>query len=406
MNYAETIDYLFSRLPMFHRIGAAALKPGLDNITRMCALLGDPQQKFPSIHIAGTNGKGSTAHFLASILQEAGFKVGLYTSPHLKDFRERIKINGNFIPEQEVIAFVQEHREKFEKIDASFFEYTTAMAWWYFEKEKVDIAIIETGLGGRLDSTNIIVPEISVITSISRDHTNLLGNTLVEIAGEKAGIIKHNIPVVVGPNATEVMDVLRSRSLQLHSPLYLAAELDLPSDLELGLSGYYQQHNAKTALLTIDTLIDQGWKISKEHIYRGFKQVCENTNFAGRWQRLGEQPMVICDVAHNEDGIRWVVKQLTDLKKTQLRIVMGMVSDKSIDDVLALLPKDAIYYFCNADMPRALPAEKLQEQAADHALPGSFYPSVSAAYQSAKNDSASSDVIFIGGSVFVVAEIL
>ncbi len=406
MNYAETIEYLFARLPMFHRIGAAALKPGLDNIEKLCSLIGNPELQFRSVHIAGTNGKGSTAHFISSILQEAGYKVGLFTSPHLKDFRERIKINGSYIPEKDVVEFVQLEKPQFEAINASFFEYTTAMAFWYFAKEKVDIAIIETGLGGRLDSTNIISPEVSVITSISLDHTNLLGDNITAIAGEKAGIIKPNTSVILGPNTDEVEKVIRAKALPIHAPVFTCAGMHLPEDLKLGLAGFYQQDNAKTVLLTIEALINQGWNISKEQLYQGFARVCQNTHFAGRWQQIAENPTVICDVAHNEDGLKWVVRQLADTKFDKLHFVFGMVSDKSTDKILALLPKSATYYFCQADTPRALPANELQIAANQLGLRGSSYNTVKEALVAAKNEANTNDLIFVGGSVFVVAEIL
>ncbi len=406
MNYAETIDYLFSRLPMFHRIGAAALKPGLDNIIKLCKILDDPQEDFPSIHIAGTNGKGSTAHFTSSILQEAGYKVGLFTSPHLKDFRERIKINGTFIAEQDVVNFVVKYKEQFEAIDASFFEYTTALAFWYFKQEKVDIAIIETGLGGRLDSTNILHPELSVITSISMDHTNLLGETIQAIAGEKAGIIKANTPVIVGENSNEVMTVLLNHALPLHSEVLLAADQELPEGTELGLEGMYQQQNARTAFTVAEVLTSMEWNISEENLLQGFRNVIRNTNFAGRWQKLAEQPTIIADVAHNEDGIRWIVKQLAAEKYDTLHLVFGMVNDKDLNKVLVQLPKDAIYYFTNADSPRALPSTDLQVQAKAYQLSGEAYPTVNEAFTAAKKAASKSDLIFVGGSVFVVAEVL
>lgn len=406
MNYAETIDYLFSRLPMFHRIGAAALKPGLDNITALCKQLGDPQNDYPTIHIAGTNGKGSTAHFLSSIIQEAGFKVGLFTSPHLKDFRERIKINGKYIPENDVIEFVNANKAEFEKIEASFFEYTTALAFWYFKKEKVDLAIIETGLGGRLDSTNILHPEISIITSISLDHTNLLGDTVVKIAAEKAGIIKPNVPVVVAQNSSEVVSVILNHALPIHSEVLLAEDSELPDDVELGLEGLYQRENALTAITAAELLTTLDWELNESDFRKGLKNVIKNTNFAGRWQRLGESPTIICDVAHNEDGIAWVVKQLKEQTYKKLHIVFGMVNDKDLRNVLVQLPKDATYYFTNADSPRALPADELREQAATFDLKGDSYPTVPIALEKAKSAANQEDLIFVGGSVFVVAEIL
>ncbi|MES2630168.1 MAG: folylpolyglutamate synthase/dihydrofolate synthase family protein [Bacteroidota bacterium] len=406
MTYQETIDYLFARLPMYHRIGAAALKPGLDNIIALCSELGDPQENFPTIHIAGTNGKGSTAHFMASILQEAGYKTGLFTSPHLKDFRERIKINGKVIPEKDVIDFVSSNQAAFEQINASFFEYTTAMGFWYFNKEKVDVAIIETGLGGRLDSTNILNPDLCIITSISLDHTQLLGNTVEEIAAEKAGIIKPGIAVVAGPNEDEVISVLLSHALDKQSELILASDQELPADIEPGLYGLYQRENALTAYTAAEYLAAEDWDITDDQIKAGLQNVVKNTAFAGRWQQFGERPLVVCDVAHNEDGIRWIVKQLAEQSFEHLHVVLGMVNDKDISTVLGQLPKDATYYFTNAAIPRALPAEELQKQGADFGLTGNFFSSVSEAFAAAKKSANQEDMIFIGGSVFVVAEIL
>lgn len=406
MNYAETIDYLFSRLPMFHRIGAAALKPGLDNITALCKMLDNPQDEYPTIHIAGTNGKGSTAHFIASILQEAGYKVGLFSSPHLKDFRERIKINGEYISEKDVIRFVESNKAQFETIEASFFEYTTAMCFQYFKEQKVDIAVIETGLGGRLDSTNILYPDLCVITSISLDHTNLLGDTVQAIAAEKAGIIKSNIPVVVAENSNEAITTILNHALPLQAEVLFSTDQDLPDGIELGLKGNYQQQNALTALTAAEVLVSMDWDISEQHVEDGLKNVVKNTRFAGRWQQLSDSPKVLCDVAHNEGGIQWVVKQLKEEAPEKLHMVFGMVSDKDTSKILAMLPKEATYYFCNADIPRALPAVELKEQAAAHGLLGESYISVNEALSVAKKAAGSKDLVFVGGSVFVVAEII
>ncbi len=404
--YRETVDYLFSRLPMFHRIGEAALKPGLDNITTLCACIGNPQNKFKSIHIAGTNGKGSTAHFISSILQEAGYKVGLFSSPHLLDFRERIKINGEMITENEVITFVSQNKIEFEKIEASFFEYTTAMAFWYFDKMNVDIAVVEVGLGGRLDSTNIITPELSIITSISLDHTNLLGNTIQEISSEKAGIIKPNTPVIVAENSDECISVCLSKALPISAELILAQDYDLPTNVELGLKGEYQIANATTAFAACQVLEELEWRISDKSILDGLKNVISNTHFSGRWQQLNETPRVFCDVAHNADAIHWIVKQLKAQQCETLRIVLGMASDKNHSEVLQQLPKNAFYYFCHADNPRSLKADELMTKAMPYALLGTHYQSVKLAYKQALEDSSANDFIFVGGSVFVVAEIL
>lgn len=427
MDYTQTLDYLYSRLPMFHRIGAAAYKADLKNTVVLCELLDHPENKFKSIHIAGTNGKGSTSHMLAAILQKAGYKTGLYTSPHLKDFRERIRINGKMIPEQEVMDFVEKHKAAFEKIDLSFFEWTVGLCFDYFAREKVDIAVIETGLGGRLDSTNVITPELSVITNISKDHMNLLGDTLEKIATEKAGIIKPRIPALIGESDVHTKHVFIERANKMQSPVSFPSESskailineeqgsvtyniqtahDVFENLTLDLTGNYQQKNVIGVLEAVHQLQQLGWKISKDNIYEALKDVKGITGLMGRWQKLADKPLTICDVGHNEAGIREVVKQLSKMKFSRLHMVLGMVNDKDISTVLALLPGDAEYYFCKADIPRAMEAEELQRQAGSAGLKGNFYSSVHHALAAAQDGASEYDLVFIGGSTFVVAEVL
>ncbi|GAB4132624.1 MAG: folylpolyglutamate synthase/dihydrofolate synthase family protein [Bacteroidia bacterium] len=431
MTYKQTLDYLYSRLPMFQRIGPAAYKADLSNTLELCALLGHPENKFRSIHIAGTNGKGSTSHLVASVFQEAGYKTGLYTSPHLKDFRERVRINGKMIPQSRVIRFVEEHKKDFEKIDLSFFEWTVGLAFDYFASEKVDIAIIETGLGGRLDSTNVITPELSVITNISYDHMNLLGNTLPKIAAEKAGIIKKQIPVIIGETQDEVKSVFLRKSKAEKSPVIFAdtkfqvkgecLTTEFPPQLKMNvysgkklhieglrcaLSGSYQKKNTQTVLAAIEALQVQGWAISEKAIRAGFRNVIKNTGFAGRWQILGKSPLIVADTGHNEAGIREVMQQLKKLKYNKLHIVFGVVNDKDPSKVLELLPGKAEWYFCKASVQRAMPAEELQEKALRAGLKGESYPTVKKALKAAKEKASGRDVIFIGGSTFVVADAL
>lgn len=404
MNYQQTLDYLFKQLPMYQRIGKAAYKTDLDNTHKLCKVLNNPETKFKSIHIAGTNGKGSTSHMVASILQEAGYKVGLYTSPHLKDFRERIKINGSMIGEDEVVSFVKKYQSDFEKLQLSFFEWTVGLAFYYFANEKVDIAVIETGLGGRLDSTNVITPEVSVITNIGMDHTQFLGDTMAKIATEKAGIIKPNIPVVIGENQEEVKDVFLNKVKENNCDVTCAWEIS--KEYECDLKGEYQHHNIKTAVAIIQTIRNKDWKISEVNIIEGLKKVISNTGIMGRWQILQDSPTVICDTGHNESGIKSIVNQLTDLKYDNLHIVFGAVNDKEIEDILKLLPKNAQYYFCKANIQRALDARELHLQASRVGLRGDYYDSVLRALDEAKDKATIDDVIFIGGSTFVVAEVV
>jgi dihydrofolate synthase/folylpolyglutamate synthase len=422
MTYPETLSYLYSRLPVFQREGAAAYKPGLDNTLRLDAALGNPHKQYKTIHIAGTNGKGSVSHLLASVLQHAGYKVGLYTSPHLKDFRERIKVNGTPAGEEFVCSFTEKNKALFEEVNPSFFEATMCMAFCYFAQEKVDIAVIETGLGGRLDSTNIISPILSVITNISFDHTQFLGKTLEDIATEKAGIIKPQTPVVIGETTPETKTVFLQKASAENAPIHFAEEEikvklssilpgkqvfdcdDFPQ-LTVGLGGIYQQKNTATALCAIRELKKQ-ISLPDETIRKGFGTVCETTNLQGRWQQLQSNPTVICDTGHNEAGIRYIVQQLQMLPHKTLRIVLGMVNDKDIHTMLSLLPTQAVYYFCNADIPRALPAEELQSKASQCQLQGKAYGSVANALGNAKKDADNDDLIFVGGSTFVVAEVV
>ena len=398
MNYKDTLKYLFSQLPMYQRTGAAAYKKDIGNIIEACNFLDNPHKKFKSIHIAGTNGKGSTAHLISSILQEAGFKTGLYTSPHLKDFRERIKINGVKISENDVISFLTTNKKNFEKINMSFFEYTVALAFDHFAKEKVDIAIIETGLGGRLDSTNIISPEISVITNIGYDHMNLLGNTLEQIAIEKAGIVKEKTPVLVGRKQIETETVFEEKASQKNTSVFYAKQNEVKFNVP-----NYQKENINTSISAIKIL---DWEISNQEINDGIKNVNQNTGLRGRWETLSKNPKIICDTGHNVDGISNIISQLKQIKFNKLHIVFGTVNDKKINDILNLLPKDAKYYFCKAKIDRALNADKLKSIANEYKLIGESFESVEKALLNAKNNAKKEDLIFIGGSTFVVAEVI
>ncbi|PIQ16021.1 MAG: tetrahydrofolate synthase [Flavobacteriales bacterium CG18_big_fil_WC_8_21_14_2_50_32_9] len=405
MNYPETLDYLFGQLPMYQRIGNAAYKANLDNTYRLSEILNHPEKQFKSVHIAGTNGKGSTSHMLASVLQEAGYKVGLYTSPHLKDFRERIKINGEMISENEVIDFVEEYKNEFEKIQLSFFEWTVGLAFHSFANQKVDIAIVETGLGGRLDSTNIVTPEVVVITNISMDHTQLLGDTLEKIAAEKAGIIKSTIPVVIGETQPKIKHVFIEKAKQMNAPIQFADEHHT-QEYESDLKGVYQQQNKKTVVATIHVLQTLGWNIAENHIIKGLQNVVSNTGLMGRWQVLNKQPFTVCDTGHNEAGIRLILAQINQQSFEKLHVVLGVVNDKDITNILALLPNNASYYFCQANIPRALEVSVLAEKATAVGLSGTTFPSVDAAYKAAQKNATAQDMIFIGGSTFVVAEVV
>jgi dihydrofolate synthase/folylpolyglutamate synthase len=406
MNYQETIHWMFNQLPMYQLQGASAYKKDLTNAYLLANHLGNPQKKLKCIHVAGTNGKGSTSHMLASVLQEAGYKVGLYTSPHLKDYRERIKVNGIKISEDFVCEFIHTNKAFFEANDMSFFEMTVGLAFDYFAKEKVDIAIIEVGMGGRLDATNIIIPLVSVITNIGLDHTQFLGNTLEAIAYEKAGIIKPIIPVVIGEYTNETRPVFLKKATENNSEIYFASDIikqENPSDL----IGDYQVHNKKTVLQTISILNSQKeFKINDSNIKSGLLNVVKNTGLEGRWQQLGESPKIICDTAHNKNGLGVVLKQIQKEKFDTLHIVLGVVNDKDMDEVLPLFPTNAIYYFCKPNIPRGLNATILQEKAAEFKLKGKVYNSVSESYKEALQNATKSDFIYIGGSTFVVAEIL
>jgi len=394
---------MFAQLPMYQRQGASAFKKDLTNIRLFCDYLQNPQVKYKSIHIAGTNGKGSTSHMLASVLQEAGYKVGLYTSPHLKDFRERIRVNGIPIPQKKVVRFIIETKDFLEKQQLSFFEMTVGMAFEHFANEKVDLAIIEVGLGGRLDSTNIINPVLSVITNIGLDHTQFLGETLSEIAFEKAGIIKESVPVVISQKQPETSPVFLKKAKECKAPLFFAEDTEYPH-YELDLKGIYQHKNIKGVLKSLEVLRELGFRIDEKDVRKGLRQVAKNTGLKGRWQVLRKAPKVICDTAHNKDGIAIVMSQLTAEKYESLHMVMGFVNDKELREILPLFPKEASYYFCKPDIPRGLDVEILREKARVVGLAGETFKSVAAAYSAALNASETNDLIFVGGSTFVVAE--
>ncbi|MBS3993102.1 MAG: bifunctional folylpolyglutamate synthase/dihydrofolate synthase [Bacteroidetes bacterium] len=404
MNYQETLDWMFAQLPMFQRVGAIAFKKDLTNTLALAKHLNNPHHQFKSIHVGGTNGKGSTSHMLCSILMEAGYKVGLYTSPHLKDFRERIRINGEMITEAEVVEFIDINKDFLEQQKLSFFEMTVGMAFHHFALHQVDFAVIEVGLGGRLDSTNIINPQVSVITNIGYDHMQFLGDTLPLIAAEKAGIIKPNTPVVIGEFQEEVIAVFKEKATKLNAPLFIAEEL-ITTDYETVLKGKYQQKNVKTVLQAIAVLQNKGIEISENNIVKGLLSVIDNTHLMGRWQVLQENPKIICDTAHNKEGLTYVLNQLKEESFYQLHIVLGMVNDKEVSKVLSLFPKNALYYFCMPNIPRGLDAKVLQQEAVNHSLVGDRYSSVENALQAAKSKALKNDLIFVGGSTFVVAEL-
>ena len=406
MNYQETVNWMFNQLPLYQLQGAIAYKEDLTNTVLLSKYLGNPEENLKLIHVAGTNGKGSTSHLLASVLQEAGYKVGLYTSPHLKDFRERIKINSIEISEDFVREFIEKHKNFFENNDLSFFEMTVGLAFDYFKKEKIDIAIIEVGMGGRLDSTNIITPLLSVITNIGKDHTQFLGTTLESIATEKAGIIKQNISVIIGEYTSDTKPVFLAKANETNSEIYFASDLasdNFPSDL----IGDYQISNKKTALQTLRILNSQKeFEISESAIKTGFLNVAKNTGLQGRWQQLNSAPKVICDTAHNKHGLEIVLNQLKTEQFDTLHFVFGVVNDKDLDEILPLFPKNAVYYFCKPDIPRGLDATILAQKSLEFGLHGKVYNSVSEAYQNALQNATTTDFIYIGGSTFVVGEIL
>ncbi len=432
MNYQQTLDFLYSQLPMFHRIGAAAYKANLDNTWALANHLGNPEKKFRSIHIAGTNGKGSVAHMLASVFQEAGYKTGLCTSPHLKDFRERFRINGVMMPESYVTAFVEKHMDFFETIKPSFFEMTIAMTFAWFAEQKVDIAIIETGLGGRLDSTNIITPELSIITNVGLDHMNLLGNSIEEISREKAGIIKPGVPVVAGKSRVEALQVLLDKATETRSEIFRAEQnckVELKSytfdaeekmiegsiiretgilEFQSPLIGTYQLENICTVVQSVEVINRSGsFSISETALKKGLMNVIKNTGMGGRWQILSQKPLIICDTGHNADGISAVLENIRLTPHRHLHFVIGMMNDKDISGILSLLPVDnTTYYFCKPDVPRGLSAEELQKEAGKLGLQGKKFESVKEALSQAKMQASDDDLVFIGGSTFVVAEVL
>ncbi|AYA36380.1 bifunctional folylpolyglutamate synthase/dihydrofolate synthase [Hymenobacter oligotrophus] len=429
MTYAQTLNYLYAQLPMFQKVGSAGFKKGLEGVQRLVQALGHPERGFRSVHVAGTNGKGSSSHLLAAILQSAGYRTGLYTSPHLREFTERIRIDGQELTPDYLVSWVKQWRGLFEQEKPSFFEMCVALCYDYFAAERVDIAVIEVGLGGRLDSTNIITPLVSLITNISYDHQAILGDTLPQIASEKAGIIKPGVPAVVSQTQPEVAEVFGQKAQPLGAPLSFAdqhyrAELlrDDPAaaaqhvrvwrdeavwfeEAELGLVGDYQRLNLPGVLAVVEELRRQGFTITDEHILAGLRNVRRLTGLRGRWQVIGQAPITVCDTGHNEAGIRMVVQQLGRLEYQRLHVVLGMVNDKDLGKVLRLLPTEATYYFCAANIPRALPAEELAKQAGEAGLQGTVCGSVAAALATARQQASADDAIFVGGSTFVVAEV-
>lgn len=428
MTYQQTVDYLFSQLPMYQRVGAAAYKADLNNTIAICKALGNPEKKLKCVHVAGTNGKGSSSHMLAAVLQKAGYKTGLYTSPHLTDFRERIKVNGKMIPKAEVVSFVEKHQTTFENIKPSFFEWTVGLAFEYFAQQEVDVAVIEVGLGGRLDSTNVITPVVSLITNIGYDHTNLLGDTLQQIGTEKAGIIKQRIPVVISQTQLELISVFSNRAKELKAPLEFADKnykiitslvqnsflhvevLDKKQNrtlkFDLDLLGKYQTKNLLGVLNTLEILKNSGFIIEDEVVYNALNQVQQITGLKGRWQILQNKPIIIADTGHNEDGIKEVLENLKLQSYKKLHFILGFVNDKDIIKLLKLLPKDAAYYFCKANIPRALPETELAALAQKQKLKGETFKTVADALKSAKKNAKTGELIFIGGSTFTVADAL
>ena len=428
MTYKETVEYLYSQLPAYHRIGKPAYKADLKNTILLDEYFGHPHSKFKSVHIAGTNGKGSVSHMLASVLQTAGYRTGLYTSPHLKDFRERIKVNGEMIPEREVVGFVENNRELIEKLKPSFFEITVAMAFLYFANEDVDVAVVETGMGGRLDSTNIITPVLSIITNIGHDHMEFLGDTLMKIAYEKAGIIKKRVPVIIGETQAETAEVFKSRAKETESEIIFAdrkyqcvpGKFHPGSEIrefilkhlktgrevvvESPLAGDYQAKNIPV-VMAASMRLNSYFKINEEIVLTGIKDVIKNTGFAGRWQILGRRPLIICDTGHNREGLEYVIRQLTEIPARRKHIVLGFVKDKDLEAILPLFPKDAEYYFTRATVERALDENLLREKALNYGLNGNAYASVPEAFEKAKISASGDDLIFVGGSTFVVADL-
>ncbi|GGH23277.1 bifunctional folylpolyglutamate synthase/dihydrofolate synthase [Sphingobacterium alkalisoli] len=425
-SYTEVIACLYSRLPVFTRDGASAYKKDLDRTLELCAAIDNPQHKFKTIHVGGTNGKGSSSHMLAAILSSAGYKTGLYTSPHLIDFRERVRIDGKMIAEQFIVDYVNKHKDLIEQVNPSFFEATVALAFDYFARERVDIAIIEVGLGGRLDSTNIITPEVALITNIGLDHMDLLGGTIQEIANEKAGIIKANTPIVISEFDPIVAPIFEAKAQELQAPLLFADQIydvvriskeidsqliqvkgpSINNRLKLDLSGSYQLKNIIGVLAVVDQVRKAGFEISAKALERGLANVQQLTGFQGRWQTISTNPLIICDTGHNEDGIKEVVKNLLDVSYRKLHIVIGAMKDKDLDHMLPFLPKDATYYFSKPDMPRAMASQELREKATIYGLSGQSFDSVFHALKASKDAFQEGDLIFVGGSNFVVAEVL
>lgn len=424
MNYQETIEYLYNITPLFQNVGKAAYKEGLDNTLKLDAFFEHPHKKFKTIHIAGTNGKGSCSHTIAAILQSAGYKTGLYTSPHLVDFSERIRVNGNPIEKDFVVKFVEENKHFFEPLHPSFFELTTSMAFLYFAHKEVDVAVIEVGLGGRLDCTNVIHPDLSIITNISFDHTQFLGHTLSAIASEKAGIIKENTPVIIGEYNSETREIFENKARQMNANIIFAEDSKLITEavhtddghfiyqsslidnLYGELGGNYQLKNTNTILNSIIKLKDLGYKINEQNIREGFKNVCQLTGLMGRWQKLEDNPTIICDTGHNIGGIGYITEQLSKMKYDKLHIVIGMVNDKDINGVISLLPENAVYYFTQASVKRALPAEEIKKIGNSHGLKGEAYKNVKEALYAAKQNASEKDMIFVGGSTFIVADLI
>lgn len=403
MNYSEAIDFLFRSLPMYQRVGSKAFKKDLSNTLNLCEALGNPQHKFKSIHVAGTNGKGSSSHMLAAILQSCGYKVGLYTSPHLKSFTERIKVNGFEIPKADVTDFVNGYKKSIDQIKPSFFEMTVAMAFNHFAKEAVDIAVIEVGLGGRLDSTNIIIPEVSLITNIGLDHTDMLGNTLSEIAGEKAGIIKESVPVVISERQPETSPVFEKVAREKNSPIHYSD--DENAIFQTDLKGNYQQKNLKGVLKVTEVLRNQGWKIPKDIEITALKNISRITNLKGRWSQLNDKPITICDTGHNVEAFQYIIDQLNGLEKNKFHMILGFVQDKNVEDLLSMIPKHARLTFCQSSVPRAMPLEELKALAVKKSIEASYIPNVNIAIAEVSAKAGIDDVIFVGGSTFVVAEI-
>lgn len=405
-DFTQYTEYLYSQVPMFQNVGNSGYKEGLENTKILDEHFEHPHLHFQTIHIAGTNGKGSCSHSIASILQEAGYKVGLYTSPHLVDFRERIRVNGEKIPERYVMDFIDNEKSFFQPLHPSFFELTTAMAFKYFYDAHVDVAVIEVGLGGRLDCTNIIKPDLCVITNISFDHTQFLGNTLEQIACEKAGIIKHNVPVIIGETVANTKPVFIKKAEEVKAPIYFAEDYKSKHQYTFELKGLYQQKNLRTILCAVSHLVQLGYHISGQNICLGLNKVCENTGLQGRWQTIQTNPTVVCDTGHNVGGITYIAEQLDSQKCKNLRIVFGMVGDKDVNSVLALMPKCAIYYFTQASVKRAMPHSEIKYIAQRHGLRGKSFPTVGEAFEAAMKEADQDDFIFIGGSTFVVADFI